>query len=61
MLSTQVKCKINHVQILVFQCTTNKSRHVYFFFLTFLMWTIFEVFIEFTSVLFLFYALVFWP
>ena len=27
----------------------------------FLMWTIFKVFIEFVTILFLFYALVFWP
>ena len=27
----------------------------------FLMWTIFKVFIEFVTILFLFYVLVFWP
>ena len=31
----------------------------FFFFL--LMWTVFKVFIEFVAILFLFYALVFWP
>ena len=34
---------------------------VYFFFLQdFLMWTILEVFIEFVTILLLFYVLVFW-
>ena len=32
----------------------------FFFFKTFLMWTIFKVFIEFVTALFLFYVLVFW-
>ena len=27
----------------------------------FLMWTIFKVFVEFVTILFLFYGLVFWP
>ena len=32
-----------------------------FFKIFFFMWTIFKVFIEFVTILFLFYALVFWP
>ena len=32
-----------------------------FFFKDFLMWTIFQVFIEFVTILLLFYVLVFWP
>ena len=36
--------------------------YVYVFFLNiFLMWTIFKVFIEFVTILLLFYVLVFWP
>ena len=31
-----------------------------FFFKVFLMWTIFKVFIEFVTILLLFYVLVFW-
>ena len=33
----------------------------YFLFKIFLMWTILKVFIEFVTVLFLLYTLVFWP
>ena len=32
-----------------------------FLFFFFLLWTIFKVFVEFVSVLLLFYVLVFWP
>ena len=38
----------------------NPSIVFLFFFKTFLTWTIFKVFIEFVTVLFLVYALVFW-
>jgi len=39
-----------------------KSSNVWLFFsLFFLMWTIFQVFIEFVTILLLFYVLVFWP
>ena len=37
------------------------NRKLLFFLKIFLMWTIFEVFIEFITVLLLFYVLVFWP
>ena len=40
----------NHHQLLL---------HYYYYF--FLMWTIFKVFIEFVTILLLFYALFFWP
>ena len=36
-------------------------RHLFFLKNYFLTWTIFKVFTEFVTVLFLFYVLVFWP
>ena len=37
------------------------STDFFFFLRFFLMWTIFKVFIEFVTILLLFYVLVFWP
>ena len=34
---------------------------LYFLFIYFLMWTVFKVFIEFVTLLLLFYVLIFWP
>ena len=43
-------------------CTwINTLKKKNFFFKDFLMWTIFKVFIEFVTILLLFYVLVFWP
>ena len=40
---------------------TEKYRPVLFLFFFLLMWTIFKIFIEFVTIVFLFYVLVFWP
>ena len=37
-----------------------KERNDYIFFKDFFMWTIFKVFIDFVTILLLFYILVFW-
>ena len=37
------------------------SLLLFFFLKIFLVWTIFKVFIEFVTILLLFYVLVFWP
>ena len=39
------------------------ERHITFFIFSkdFLMWTVFKVFIEFLTIMLLFYVLVFWP
>ena len=38
-----------------------QDHSLFYFFQIFLMWTIFKVFIEFVTILLLFYALDFWP
>ena len=40
---------------------TTKNLVGFFFRFLFLMWTIFKVFIEFVTILLLFYTLFFWP
>ena len=43
-------------------CQMKIALYILFFFLDFfLMWTIFNIFIEFVTILLLFYVLIFWP
>ena len=50
------------IQLVIFCLHEVNTEALLFFFLQFfLMWTIFQVFIEFITTLLLFYILVFWP